>query len=283
MPEQVSKVQEWINKKRAEKEKTTTTLQGNNNPTKIKIVGAMTAYVNKVGQDGWVTIKVGEKNKSIYKYTKLTLTELDKTGKRVIFTIEEGAFKGQKGSMIIDNGALTYLSDTAPIINEAAKITLKYGKREKDWKSNIRTNLNTKMPLIIDQQLAILTIKDDLSVVVTLNSEWNSGRKPLKKGTYEIGLPDFPHSQEYTQAYKVGGKLNQNGTLVGGNIVKYHTVWFPIYPLSEQRYIHIGHISHGCVTIIDYHKYPEIHEFLIQHRGIGKNGDTIVATLQVDE
>ena len=274
MPEAVIN---WINKQK--ERKTTTTSQGDNNTTSIGV--AMTAYVNKVGEDGWVTIIVEGEYKPIYKYTKLTLLKLNKDGDRVIFRIEEGAFKGKYGSMRIEGGVKEHLSDTAPIINAAAKITLKYGKRKKNWQSNIRTNLNTGMPLIYDQQLATLTI-GNISVEVTLNTEWNSGRrKPLDVGTYEIALPDFPHPQKYTQAYKVGGKPNQNGTLVGGKTVKYHTVWFPIYPLSEQRYLHIGHVSHGCVTIIDYHKYPEIHDYLIKHRGKGKNGNNIVATLQV--
>ena len=69
--------------------------------------------------------------------------------------------------------------------------------------------------------------------------------------------------------------------MVGGRLVKNYKIWFPILPLSKECFIHIGHLSHGCISIIDYDKYPQIHDYLVKHRGKGKNGDTIVAILQV--
>ena len=119
--------------------------------------------------------------------------------------------------------------------------------------------------------LSIGRIKD-ISVQVTLNSDWTpgSGRTPLPVGTYEIATPDGAHPPGQTDFYKVGGVP-----------VKNFNIWFPILPKSSERFIHIGHLSHGCVTITDYDKYPQIHDYLIKHRGKRKNGDTIVALLQV--
>lgn len=119
--------------------------------------------------------------------------------------------------------------------------------------------------------LSIGRIKE-ISVQVTLNSDWTpgSGRTPLPVGTYEIAAPDGFHPPKNTNFYTVNGKP-----------VKNYKIWFPILPLSSERYIHVGHVSHGCISIIDYDKYPQIHDYLVKHRGKGKNGDTIVAILQV--
>ena len=119
--------------------------------------------------------------------------------------------------------------------------------------------------------LSIGKIKD-ISIQVTLNSDWStgSGRTPLSVGIYEIATPDGGHPPGQTNIHTVDGKP-----------VKNFNIWFPILPKSSERFIHIGHLSHGCITITDYDKYPQIHDYLIKHRGKGKNGDTIVALLQV--
>ena len=67
----------WINKQK--ERRTTTTSQGNNNTTSIGVT--MTAYVNKVGQDGYVTILIdgrGKERYGLYMYTKLTLLGMDR-------------------------------------------------------------------------------------------------------------------------------------------------------------------------------------------------------------
>jgi len=56
MPEAVIN---WINKQK--ERKTTTTSQGDNNTTSIGVV--MTVYVNKVGQDGYVTAYIDGEGK----------------------------------------------------------------------------------------------------------------------------------------------------------------------------------------------------------------------------
>ncbi|MBC9129731.1 hypothetical protein FcAc13_00190 [Frischella sp. Ac13] len=50
---------------------------------------------------------------------------------------------------------------------------------------------------------------------------------------------------------------------------------------SEERFIHIWHLFNGCVSIVDYEKYPESHDYLVKHRGKGKNNDNIVAFMEV--
>lgn len=72
-----------------------------------------------------------------------------------------------------------------------------------------------------------------------------------------------------------------NSYKVGGQVVPNYDIWFPILPKSEQRHIHIRHLSHRSISIIAYEKYPQIHDYLIQHRGKGKNGQEIMAILEV--
>ncbi|WP_216358683.1 hypothetical protein, partial [Gilliamella apicola] len=58
-------------------------------------------------------------------------------------------------------------------------------------------------------------------------------------------------------------------------------IFLSLYPLSRPPYLYIWHISYGCLTIIDYNKYLKLHNYLIKHRGKGKNEHNIVAVLQV--
>jgi hypothetical protein len=254
-------IMNWINKQKAGQ--TTITQQGNNNVISIGI--AMTAYVNKVGEDGWVLIRVhrNQKKYAICKYTKLTLMSLNDKHDRVVFKIEEGPLKGEIASMIIKNGIDKFISETPPA-KFVPTIKVKYGKFVKNWYSQPRNQY-------LDQQMATLMV-GNISVKVTLNSDWNpnNGRTPLAEGVYEIAIPDHEHNLEMTNFYKIGGKVVPN-----------YGIWFPILPKSEQRYIHIGHLSHGCISIIDYEKYSQIHDYLIQHRGKGTSGQDIVAILEV--
>lgn len=266
-------VMEWVDKQK--KRKTTSTAQGGNNSSSVPV--AKTAYVCKVAKDGWVSILLdgyGTKNFSIYNYTKLTLLGLNDDGTRVRFRVEEGQWKGKKGSMILKGGVDTHISHIPPS-TAVPTITVKYGKIDYHWRSNARKDLYGRD---IKQQLATLTV-NGISVTVTLCS--GDQHKPLDEGIYEIAPPDYPHPKRYTEMYTVGGKINQYGLIEGGQLVGCDIVWFPIYPILEERYLHIGHISHGCVTVIDYEKYPEIYDYLIKFRGKGKNGDNIVAFLQV--
>ena len=255
-------VMNWINKQK--ERRTTTTSQGNNNTTSIGVT--MTAYVNKVGHDGYVTVLIdgeGKQGKGLYMYTKLTLLGINNDGDRVTLRVEEGEWKGRMGSMKIKDGADTFL-DLTPPDNMIPTIKVKYGKFVRDWYSIPRKHK-------IDQQFATLTV-GNISVQVTLNSDWTpgSGRTPLPVGTYEIATPDGFHDPKQTDFYTVGGEP-----------VKDYKIWFPILPKSSERFIHVGHLSHGCISIIDYEKYPQIHDYLIKHRGKGKNGHNIVALLQV--
>lgn len=61
-------------------------------------------------------------------------------------------------------------------------------------------------------------------------------------------------------------------------------IWFPIRLAGESaassRYIHIGHISHGCVTVYELTKWNAIYNYLITHRMTGQ-GEKLIGQLIV--
>ena len=83
-------------------------------------------------------------------------------------------------------------------------------------------------------------------------------KTPWKKGIYNIGIPDYPHGDNelYTEAVK-------------------QKVWFPI-DFESARYLHVGAISAGCMTIIETTRWMEIYSALIKARkGDLKNVGTV--------
>lgn len=85
----------------------------------------------------------------------------------------------------------------------------------------------------------------------------------IPKGTYDLWLPDYPHT--IGDAY------------LGDT--PYATVWFRIGNESSDRYLHVGSISAGCVTVgerdtggsqIDRRKWDSIYNYLIKRRSANK-------------
>lgn len=82
---------------------------------------------------------------------------------------------------------------------------------------------------------------------------------PIKNGTHKIWLPDYLHE---------GGEGYVNRA-------KYATVWFRIGKEKSSRYLHVGNISAGCVTVgegstggkdSDKKKWDDIYNYLIKCR-----------------
>ncbi|SHN70215.1 hypothetical protein SAMN02745728_02014 [Desulfovibrio litoralis DSM 11393] len=62
----------------------------------------------------------------------------------------------------------------------------------------------------------------------------------MSAGTYDLWAPDYPHSSSYTTFYRKNPKGH------------FDLVWFRI---NESRYLHIGHVSDGCVTVMDIEEW----------------------------
>lgn len=121
------------------------------------------------------------------------------------------------------------------------------------------------------QQWARLTTGNGISAYVTLNSEWNS-HSPIAIGQHFIMAPDRSHANISTEGYaKSAGAI-------------YTDVWFPIQLAGQRkassRYIHIGHLSEGCVTVHELTKWNDIYNYLIGNR-MPKEGRKIIGKLFV--
>jgi hypothetical protein len=47
-----------------------------------------------------------------------------------------------------------------------------------------------------------------------------------------------------------------------------YQVWFPIAYKDNSRFVHIGNVSDGCVTVLDMNHWAAIHEAIISHRSL---------------
>lgn len=215
-----------------------------------------TLYINKVGSDGWVQAKPANGPLvPLHKYTKVVVTQV--VAGRTYFKVLEGHHQGQVLSMQ-DANAKEYLGTIAPV-SKPATLVVKYGHYVEGWYSAARQGK-------LDQQFATLQA-GALSLDVTMNSVWGGKYSPLPPGRYKVLLPDAPHQGNMTTFYRsVAPSL------------KYDQVWFPIQYKDNSRYVHVGNLSEGCVTVTSLEKWSDLQELLISHRG--PDGIS-VATLEV--
>lgn len=218
-------------------------------------------YVNEVGNDGWLQAldSASKRRTSLFKYTKLT--NISSQDGRTSFVVQEGPAKGRTLSLWTEN-AKRYLGRRSPE-RSAITVTVEYGKYREKWHSSARDE-------DLNQQMATMTV-GTLTVQVTMNSVWGAGFSPLPAGKYSLLLPDAPHSGAYTRFYRQAAPA-----------LVCDQVWFPIQFEKNSRYVHVGNVSEGCVTVLDLAKWSEVHEALISHRMLDRSGTVVgVGTLVV--
>ena len=210
-------------------------------------------YVNLVDDTGWIRI-LGESGQSVYlfEYTKLKLA--GSSAGRTQFEVMDGPLKSVKGSLS-DANARIYLGSRAPI-QTGAVLNVTYGKPDPKWFSAARGQT-------LNQQLATGAIAG-AHVDISLNSVWvpqpdSSGRmltySAIPKGKYKIRLPDVAHKADMTDFYRRVAPT-----------LKYDQVWFPIEFGDRSRYVHVGNLSEGCVTVPSLEKWALVYKALISHR-----------------
>jgi hypothetical protein len=122
------------------------------------------------------------------------------------------------------------------------------------------------------QQWATLSF-DGKTAVVTLNSVWNGEFHPIPPGSHAILSPDYSHAAIATTGY-----ANATPGMIGND------VWFPIglngQLVNSSRYVHVGHLSDGCVTVHQLERWTAVYQYLISHRAPGSAGKR-VGTLTV--
>lgn len=100
---------------------------------------------------------------------------------------------------------------------------------------------------------------------------YTSESDPIQNGNYNIWLPDYFH--EYGNPY-----LNSS---------KYAGLWFRLGSETSDRYLHVGSVSLGCVSVgksdysdksAEYSKWNDVYNYLCKRRSNNKHvGQLIVS------
>ncbi len=216
-----------------------------------KDLGNKIMYVNQVPTSGWLDVQPRDAKRrvALLEYTKLQMLKSDHG--HTTFLILDGAQKGITASLR-DANAKIYLGEKAPL-QTGVSVMVQYGEI-KDIDSIARGEL-------LVQQTASLSV-NGLKIGITLNSHKPGKKKehePIPPGIYKIRLPDNPHDKDATDFYRTREAPS----------LRNDQVWFPIEYDDNTRYIHVGHLSHGCVTVMQLEKWNELYQALIEHRMSG--------------
>ncbi len=214
-------------------------------------------YTRRAEPSGWLTVKLSGSGKlvSLCEYTRVAI--IRRNNERTYFKIMDGYVStGEEASLSRLNAEL-YLNEMGPA--GAALINVEYlgvpteeasefkGKLKQQWGSLIFNNENAR---------------------VTLNSDWNGKFSAIPPGIHTILAPDYSHKNISTQGY-----AQATPNMIGND------VWFPIglngSMSNSSRYIHVGHISDGCVTVYELKKWAALYSYLISHRAPGAAGKII--------
>jgi len=176
---------------------------------------------------------------------------------RLFFKIADGnsGYVGEEASLKRENAG-KFLTNGPP--SGPATVQVSYSGSPADEVSPFKGSLK--------QQWARLHFGGN-HAVVTLNSEWLE-HTPIPAGTHIILAPDQSHANTSTAGYR--------GATVG---LRCTDVWFPIQLAGNAgdsgRYIHVGHLSHGCVTVHELTKWNAVYDYLIARRVPGSDGKFI--------
>lgn len=214
-------------------------------------------YTRRAEPSGWLTVRLSGTGllTSLCEYTKVAVLRVDND--RTYFKIMDGYVSPGKEASLSNANAGFYLSDTGPA--GAASIVVEYQGNPAEEISKFKGKLK--------QQWATLSFNGKKSRV-TLNSDWGGSFSPIPPGTHTILAPDYSHKAISTQGY-----VQATPGMIGND------VWFPIglhkSMQNSSRYIHVGHLSDGCVTVYELEKWTALYSYLISHRAPGSVGKII--------
>lgn len=213
-------------------------------------------YTRRAEAAGWLSVRLASGQfTSLCEYTCVDV--LRESQGRTYFTIVDGFIApGQEASLKTENAA-KYLVSAGP--GGGVHLTARYKGAPAEEVSPVKGRLR--------QQWAELSFAGQ-TAVITLNSVWNGKYTPIIPGTHAILAPDFSHALIPTSGY-----VAITPGMVGND------VWFPlgINGSSQNigRFIHVGHISEGCVTVHQLERWTPLYELLISHRVPGTAGKRI--------
>jgi hypothetical protein len=217
----------------------------------------MDKFTRRADASGWLSVRLSRTGQltSLCEYTRVKVVR-DING-RTYFTIADGYVAvGEEASLTTANAA-KYLSKVGP--DGAVTVSVTYAGAPTEEVSPFRGKLK--------QQWANLSFGGQ-TATVTLNSVWDGRFQPIPTGTHAILAPDYSH-----RAISTAGYASATPGMIGND------VWFPIglfgSTTNSSRYIHVGHLSDGCVTVHQLEKWAALYEYLISHRSPGSAGKLI--------
>ena len=213
-------------------------------------------YTRRAEKTGWLAVAQAS-GEHIYLCEYTCVEVVREAGGRTYFVIKDGAISvGEEVSLKTENAA-KYLVAAGPA--GAASLTATYKGTPIEEISKYKGKLK--------QQWAELSFEGQ-TATITLNSVWNTTFTPISPGTHAILAPDYSHA-----AISTGRYAQDTPGMVGND------VWFPIgingAIQSSSRYIHVGHLSDGCVTVHQLERWTALYEYLISHRVPGSGGKRI--------
>jgi hypothetical protein len=224
-----------------------------------------TKYTRSVDTSGWLKVKLEPSGGFAFlcEYTKVLVQR--SSGGRTYFLINEGIYANKTAS-VADTNALRCLISYTRGTGASIRVKIK-GRQEK--KSTIREEDIKPLNQLVAElsflnKSIFITLDSDVVFLETDPTSPNHDQliksKPLKKGEYKIMTPMIPKDKAYTDRYRT----HRNGY----SDLKYDVVWFPVEDKESRnsKFIHVGHLSEGCITIYDFSKWNDLYQYLITNR-----------------
>lgn len=225
-------------------------------------------YSRRADESGWLNIILADGRASgVCEYTRAIL--LRQANGRIYYRIDdEGSpYNGLEANSKESTLGQFWVADPPTIDNYVVRV--KYQPSSTEYSDPRNESLL--------QEWGRFTV-DGRDIRVTLNSEPRRGYTRLPVGTHKIMRPDYSHGVSVpTVGYVDYVKTNLNGECHGNDS------WFPIEinGLKTKRYVHIGHLSDGCITVYELESWSYIYDYLISKRQ-GNHRSKYIADLIVE-
>lgn len=225
-----------------------TTTTGNHQQTIL--LGVL--FSRRATDGGWLDIKLSDgKRVSISEYTRVLFYGV-RNGRMYYRIDDEGCEYNGWDASSVDSAFNQYWVAEAPDVGD-------YIVRIKYLSSSTERSVVRNQDLL--HEWGNLTV-DGRDIRVTLNTEPSRGYVRIPVGTHKIMRPDYSHANIPTTGYVDYVKTQLNGNCYGND------TWFPIEinGIVTSRYVHIGHLSDGCVTVYELEAWSYIYDYLIKRR-----------------